>query len=238
MEDLLIAVLQGIFEFLVEVFSYAPLDWPFSRTDRWRSGISLGKMPDLVHHWLWIGVHHLFISPPHMDFSSDFPRPQSDNGTDCFRFHFRSGGKTPEPAQSGHHSTQSFLAGLLVHAGNSHRPLCLCGERLNGLNFLQIEWLTFPNHFSKTHYVRKACRSRRRSSGGSDKKEVLASQDFSLVLRTPSFESSIHETCSFSWLQTSLANLSDQSAFVSALASCTGGAASIGQPWGISAGSK
>jgi hypothetical protein len=30
MEDLLIAILQGIFEFLLEVFSYTPFDWPFT----------------------------------------------------------------------------------------------------------------------------------------------------------------------------------------------------------------
>jgi hypothetical protein len=34
MEDLLIAILQGVFEFLVEIFSYTPFEWPFTSRDR------------------------------------------------------------------------------------------------------------------------------------------------------------------------------------------------------------
>ncbi|HEU5397306.1 MAG TPA: hypothetical protein VFV81_09065 [Verrucomicrobiae bacterium] len=43
MEDLIIAVLQGIFEFLLEIFSYTPLDWPFTWTDRGRPETLWGK---------------------------------------------------------------------------------------------------------------------------------------------------------------------------------------------------
>jgi hypothetical protein len=66
----------------------------------------------------------------------------------------------------------------------------------------------------------------------------LAPQDFSLVLRTPSFESSVDETCILFWSRNSPPDFSDQSVFVSALASRVGGTASIGQPRGISAGRK
>lgn len=30
MEDLLIAILQGLFEFALEVLAYVPIDWPLS----------------------------------------------------------------------------------------------------------------------------------------------------------------------------------------------------------------
>ena len=70
MEDLLIAILQGIFEFLIEIFSYTPLDWPFSRTDRWRPESLWGKCLT----WFIIGcglacitflfLHRTWISHP------------------------------------------------------------------------------------------------------------------------------------------------------------------------------
>ena len=44
MEDLIVAILQGLFEFIIQVFSYAPLDWPF--TDRWPESLA-GRC------WLW-----------------------------------------------------------------------------------------------------------------------------------------------------------------------------------------
>jgi hypothetical protein len=40
MEELLIAILQGLFEFIVEVLSYSTLDWPFDR--KWPES-SVGK---------------------------------------------------------------------------------------------------------------------------------------------------------------------------------------------------
>ena len=72
MEDLLIAILQGIFEFLIEIFSYTPLDWPFSWTDRWRPeslwekcltwfiiGCGLACITFLFLHRTWIS-HPIF----------------------------------------------------------------------------------------------------------------------------------------------------------------------------------
>ena len=38
MEDLIIAILQGILEFLFDIFCYTPLDWP--STDRARMGLT------------------------------------------------------------------------------------------------------------------------------------------------------------------------------------------------------
>ena len=72
MEDLLIAILQGIFEFLIEIFSYTPLDLPFSWTDNWRPeslwqkciawfivGCGLACITFLFIHRTWIS-HPIF----------------------------------------------------------------------------------------------------------------------------------------------------------------------------------
>lgn len=38
MEDLLIAALQAVVEFLLEIFSYAPVDWPFM--EKWAKSLA------------------------------------------------------------------------------------------------------------------------------------------------------------------------------------------------------
>jgi hypothetical protein len=72
MEDLLIAILQGMFEFLLEIFSYAGLDWPFmhawptslvGRCAAWfLIGCALAGMSVLFLERTWISTPALRIA--------------------------------------------------------------------------------------------------------------------------------------------------------------------------------
>lgn len=55
MEDLLIAILQGMIEFLFEVVGYIPFDWPFA--DRWPS-----RLIERCAVWFVVGCGLAFIS--------------------------------------------------------------------------------------------------------------------------------------------------------------------------------
>ncbi len=43
MEDLILVILQFLFEFLLEIFSNLPFDWPLSRKDGWEAANLTGK---------------------------------------------------------------------------------------------------------------------------------------------------------------------------------------------------
>jgi hypothetical protein len=70
MEDLIISMLQGLFEFALEVFSYAPFDWPFSSRSQPESETIVRRcfgwfVGGCFLSWLlMLVVKHTFISHP------------------------------------------------------------------------------------------------------------------------------------------------------------------------------
>ena len=70
MEDLIIAILQALFEFALEIFSYTPFDWPFSSRSQPESDTIVGRcfswfVGGCLLSWLMMFIFkRTFISHP------------------------------------------------------------------------------------------------------------------------------------------------------------------------------
>jgi len=125
MEEVIIAILQAVFEFVLEIFSFVPFDWPSRSRSSPESddvglncfywfvigcGLACSSMLFLRHTWISLSIlrlANLVLAPIVSAFFSRGHRPPT------------------QPPQPKHQSAQAFLAGVLVYAWSCQCPIRL-----------------------------------------------------------------------------------------------------------------